>query len=171
MPQPPQLSVSALASVHFPLQSVRPVGQPGGTESHFPSWHSCPGGHRTEQLPQLSGSVLMSTHSLWQLSWPSGQVGEQPEVHTPLNVPLHPLTPMSPPPNTPLTLLPLTLPRPLPRHPSPLMSQLKASFTSAPLMEPEQPPSPPAENSPSIVPSVWATSAVQVPESVFQVSF
>ncbi len=58
VPQPPQLSTSLLTSMQTPLQIIA-----GGMHPpQFPSSHAIPLSQTLPQLPQLFGSLVVSTH-------------------------------------------------------------------------------------------------------------
>jgi hypothetical protein len=70
LPQEPQSRLFVWRSTHAPLggQDVCPVGQP---IVHAPFTHWLPGPHRFPQVPQLRGSVVVSTQNPPQLVVPA----------------------------------------------------------------------------------------------------
>jgi hypothetical protein len=84
MPQPPQLLGSLLVSVHVPLQSVCPDGQPPPPlATQVPLEQVVPEPHTLPQLPQLLGSLARVTQAPAHSTVPDGQLITQvPPAHT-----------------------------------------------------------------------------------------
>jgi hypothetical protein len=71
-PQPPQLRLSVCPFTHVALPASAPHKRSapfGHTALHEPVTHASPAGHTVPHLPQLSLSLLVSTHAVPHTVW------------------------------------------------------------------------------------------------------
>ena len=78
LPQVPQLVVSLVVSVHVPLQTMKPAGQP--TAAQTPALQRWPAGHALPHDPQWALLFMTSAQALPHIICVAGHIS----VHAPL---------------------------------------------------------------------------------------